>query len=149
MDSKIIVTVLFSAVTLLLGSTILFNATGLVYGITFTPKTETGYNDRGRIADPDLAVDEVVKGLEQPTSMAFLGPDDILVLEKDNGMVKRIVNGNMLPEPVLDIHVAISGERGMLGIAIQRTASNNVCFPVLYVCDMQFGEQHPITYVFL
>ena len=50
--------------------------------------------------------------------MAFIGPNDILVLEKDNGMVKRIVNGVILEEPVLDVNVATSYERGLLGIAI-------------------------------
>ena len=35
------------------------------------------------IRDPSLAVEEVAQGLELPTSMAFLGKDDILVLEKE------------------------------------------------------------------
>jgi hypothetical protein len=33
--------------------------------------------------DPNLKVEALVKGLDVPTSMAFLGPDDILVLEKN------------------------------------------------------------------
>jgi aldose sugar dehydrogenase len=45
-----------------------------------------------------------VEGLELPTSMAFLGPDVILVLEKDKGMVRRIVDGQLLPEAVLDVN---------------------------------------------
>ena len=32
---------------------------------------------------PTLKVEEVVRGLDLPTTMAFLGPNDILVLEKD------------------------------------------------------------------
>ena len=50
--------------------------------------------------------------------MAFLGPNDILVLEKDQGTVQRIVNGNMLPQPALQVTVATEGERGMLGISL-------------------------------
>ena len=50
--------------------------------------------------------------------MAFMGPNDILVLEKDTGMVKRIVNGVSLKEPMLDVNVATAYERGLLGIAI-------------------------------
>ena len=42
----------------------------------------------------------VFEGLELSTSMAFLSPDDILVLEKDKGTVQRIVNGEMLSEPL-------------------------------------------------
>jgi glucose/arabinose dehydrogenase len=72
------------------------------------------------VNDPSLKVDLVFQGLQNPTSMAFLGPNDILVLEKDQGTVQRIVNGNMLPQPVLHVNVATEGERGMLGIAIAK-----------------------------
>jgi glucose/arabinose dehydrogenase len=72
------------------------------------------------VNDPNLKVEQVFKGLRFPTKMAFLGPDDILVLEKDNGTVQRIVNGKMLPEPVLDVNVANKYERGMLGIAVAK-----------------------------
>ncbi len=57
--------------------------------------------------------------------MAFLGPNDILVLEKDQGTVQRIVNGNMLAHPILSANVATEGERGMLGIAIATHAAGN------------------------
>jgi aldose sugar dehydrogenase len=56
--------------------------------------------------------------------MAFLGPNDILVLEKDNGTVQRIVNGQMLSEPVLDVNVANKFERGLLGIAVAKHNDN-------------------------
>ncbi len=75
--------------------------------------------------DPSLGVQLVSDGLELPTSMAFLGPDDILVLEKEKGTVQRIVNGEMLPEPLLDVNVATQSERGMLGIAVAEKATLN------------------------
>lgn len=78
--------------------------------------------------DPKLKVETVFKGLEKPTSMAFLNPDDILVLEKDKGTVHRIVNGQMLEEPVLDVNVANSSERGMLGIAVAKHPSTTYVF---------------------
>ena len=69
----------------------------------------------------NLKIETVFKGdLESPTSMAFLGPNDILVLEKNAGAVQRIVNGHMLPKPVLKVPIASKVERGMLGIAIAR-----------------------------
>ena len=37
--------------------------------------------------DPSLKVELVAQGLRSPTSMAFLGPNDILVLEKETGTV--------------------------------------------------------------
>jgi hypothetical protein len=49
--------------------------------------------------------------------MAFLDKNNILVLEKNDGTVRRISNGVLLDEPVLDMNVANEDERGMLGIA--------------------------------
>ena len=80
--------------------------------------------------DPNLKVELVAQGLKLPTSMAFLGPGDILVLEKESGTVQRIVNGKMLPQPLLQVPVSTTSERGMLGIAVAKH-SNGV--PTTYV----------------
>ena len=45
--------------------------------------------------------------------MAFLDPDNILVTEKDTGIVRRILNGVMLQKPLLDVNVATYGHRGI------------------------------------
>src|SRR5262249_29961503 len=45
--------------------------------------------------DPNLTVTTVVSGLNQPTSMAFLGAGDFLVLEKATGKVQHVVNGTV------------------------------------------------------
>src|SRR5215203_2749881 len=79
------------------------------------------------IKDPNLGVELVSSdGLELPTSMAFLGPDDILVLEKEKGTVQRIVNGKLLPTPVLTVDVATEVERCMCGIAVSKSDSGTV-----------------------
>jgi glucose/arabinose dehydrogenase/plastocyanin len=75
------------------------------------------------INDANLTAELLVKGLKRPTSMAFLGPNDILVLEKETGLVKRILNGKLLPTPLLDVPVASDIERGLLGIAISQNKS--------------------------
>ena len=54
---------------------------------------------------PNLKVELVAQGLRSPTSMAFLGPNDILVLEKEAGTVQRITNGKVLPQPLLQVPV--------------------------------------------
>jgi glucose/arabinose dehydrogenase len=77
------------------------------------------------VNDTKLKVEVVFKGIKFPTSMAFLGPNDILVLEKNNGTVQRIVNGVMLKKPLLDVNVASKYERGMLGIAVAPKHENN------------------------
>jgi len=103
------------------------------------------------INDPSLKADLVFQGLRNPTSMAFLGPNDILVLEKAQGTVQRIVNGNMLPKPVLDVNVASEGERGMLGIAIAKPTTANgttARFVFLYYTESNSGvpENHVYRY---
>jgi glucose/arabinose dehydrogenase len=72
------------------------------------------------LKDPKLKLKVVMKGLKNPTDMAFLNPNDMLVLQKDNGTVNRIINGTMLARPLLDVNVATEGGRGMLGIAVAK-----------------------------
>ncbi len=67
--------------------------------------------------DPNLRVRTVVSGLNQPTSIAFLAADDMLVLEKATGKVQRVVNG-AIQSTVLDLAVNNASERGLLGIAL-------------------------------
>ena len=69
------------------------------------------------VVDPNLAVRTVVSGLSQPTTMAFLGPNDILVLEKATGRVQRVQNG-AVTATVLDLAVNSGSERVLLGIAL-------------------------------
>ena len=66
---------------------------------------------------PDLAVRTVVTGLDSPTTMAFIGRNDMLVLEKNTGKVQRVVNGK-IQSTVLDLAVNFGSERGLLGIAL-------------------------------
>ena len=68
--------------------------------------------------DPKLHLRELTSGLSQPTAMAFIGPGDILVLQKENGQVRRVINGMLQPGHVLDVAVDSTPERGLLGIAI-------------------------------
>src|SRR5215218_11424421 len=67
--------------------------------------------------DPNLKIELVASGLDFPTTMAFLGQDDFLILEK-NGTVKRVTNGVVLDKPLLQVDVNVKDERGLLGIAI-------------------------------
>jgi len=70
------------------------------------------------LRDANLSVTEIASGLARPTTMAFIGVDDILVLQKNNGMVRRIIAGVLQPGAVLDVDVDNASERGMLGIAV-------------------------------
>jgi glucose/arabinose dehydrogenase len=68
------------------------------------------------VLDPALTVKEAATGLIQPTSIAFLGHRDMLVLEKASGQVKRVRGG--VTTTVLDLDVNSASERGLLGIAL-------------------------------
>jgi len=69
------------------------------------------------VVDPNLAVRTAASGLVTPISIAFLGPNDMFVLEKDTGKVQRVVNGQV-QSTVLDLPVNRASERGLLGIAL-------------------------------
>jgi glucose/arabinose dehydrogenase len=66
---------------------------------------------------PGLQVRAVVEGLVTPISAAFIGPNDLLVLEKNTGRVVR-VTGGAVQGTVLDLSVNFASERGLLGIAL-------------------------------
>ena len=72
------------------------------------------------INDESLTVEKVVSGLTFPTSMTFVGEDDILVTEKNTGQVKRILDGQIQDSPLIDLSVATKIERGLLGIAASK-----------------------------
>ena len=66
--------------------------------------------------NPDFTIQRVFVGDFEPSSMTFLGPDDLLVLDRDEGKVYRIENG-IESGPLLDVNVATDGYRGLLGAA--------------------------------
>lgn len=76
------------------------------------------------MVDSNLKVRAAVSGLNTPTSMAFLGANDFLVLEKSTGKVQRVVNG-VVQSTVLDLAVNSASERGLLGIALHPNFPSN------------------------
>ncbi|HJS64446.1 MAG TPA: PQQ-dependent sugar dehydrogenase [Nitrososphaeraceae archaeon] len=70
------------------------------------------------LSDPKLKLELVTSGLDFPTTMAFLGANDFLILEKDTGLVKRVINGKTIETPLLQIEVSKKDERGLLGVAV-------------------------------
>jgi glucose/arabinose dehydrogenase len=98
------------------------------------------------VEDSGLRIEEVATGLELPTTMAFIGNDDFLILEKEKGTVRRVVNSTLLEEPVLNLDVATEIDRGLLGIAtIPREQGKKYVF--LYYSELinassnKFGEK--------
>ena len=87
------------------------------------------------VLDSLLKVEVVAEDLDTPTTMAFLAPNDFLILEKDKGTVQRVINGQTLDRPLLDVNVANSVERGMCGIAVSTIGSKTYVF--LYFTEIE------------
>jgi aldose sugar dehydrogenase len=142
-----IVSSLFVITLLVFGSVL----NGYYYHHTFTAYaayTKAAVAGGGpTLNDPNLKVDLVVKGLDVPTSMAFLGPSDILVLEKNKGDVLRVLNGEILKKPLLQIDVAQGVEYGMLGITISKNTNSDGSRNVfLYYTESDNGSPHNRLY---
>jgi glucose/arabinose dehydrogenase len=87
---------------------------------------------RPTLVDRNLIVEPVVSGLELPTAIAFLRPDDILVLEKNTGKVKRVAGAEV--STVLDLSVNNFSERGLLGMALHPDFPANPGVYLFWTC---------------
>ncbi|MGQ0605636.1 MAG: PQQ-dependent sugar dehydrogenase [Candidatus Nitrosotenuis sp.] len=103
----------------------------------FASHTGNDESDGPTIYDPSLKVERFVQeGIpNSPTTMAFVG-NDILVLERYTGLVRLVRDGQLLPEPVLDVAVAKDGERGMLGI----TSIGNMVYLYFTAANSDAGQ---------
>jgi glucose/arabinose dehydrogenase len=85
----------------------------LVIGVSASASAQGG----PQMVDPRLDVRQVAGGLVTPTGLAFIGANDMLVIEKNTGRVRRVTNG-VVGATVLDLAVNNFSERGLLGIAL-------------------------------
>ena len=73
---------------------------------------------------PNLDVRTVISGLLTPIAVAFIGDNDMLVLEKNTGKVLRVTDGQV-QGTALDLAVNNASERGLLGIALHPNFPDN------------------------
>lgn len=83
---------------------------------------------------PNLRIRTVITGLVTPITMAFVGPNDLLVLEKNTGKVQRVVNGTV-QSTALDLAVNFASERGLLGIALHPSFPTNPRVYLFWSCQ--------------
>jgi glucose/arabinose dehydrogenase len=67
---------------------------------------------------------QVANGITNPTVMEF-SPDGRLFVAQQNGQLRIIKNGALLPQPFISLNVNSNGERGLLGIAFDPNFSSN------------------------
>jgi hypothetical protein len=85
------------------------------------------------MTDSRLTVRTAAQGLSGPTSAAFLGPDDMLVLEKATGRVQHVAGGQ-IAGTALDLAVNSNSERGLLGIALHPDFPSNPGVYLYWTC---------------
>ena len=91
--------------------------------VEFTePSMKADFKTLPIVLDSNFKIEEFVSGLFVPVNMQFVG-DDLLVIEKNSGMVRHIKDNVLLDSPVLDVEVSNYGEHGLLGIT---SVENNV-----------------------
>jgi len=70
-----------------------------------------------------FAIEKLFSGHFKPSTMTFLGDNDLIVLDRDSGFVYRIVDGAQ-SKFLLDVNVATVGYRGLLGVTTSRNEKN-------------------------
>jgi glucose/arabinose dehydrogenase len=73
----------------------------------------------------------VVNGLADPTAMA-LAPDGRIFVCQQNGALRVIKNGALLPTPFVTVTTTSAGERGLLGVAFDPNFVSNQLVYVYY-----------------
>ena len=76
------------------------------------------------LTDSSLKSQLITRGLKAPSAMTFIGPNDILVTEKNRGNVQRITNGIISSQPLLHVDTTKKDERGLLGLATSQNTKS-------------------------
>ncbi len=108
-----------------------------VQGVTKSTEQSLGVPPKYTINDNDFIVEEYVTDLHQPTTMAFLD-DDIIILEKNTGKVLLIQDGKNNNQYLLDFNVNSYWESGLLGVAVN---DNDVYFYLTETEEEDGGEK--------
>ena len=66
---------------------------------------------------PGGFTDATIGGLNAPTAMAML-PDGRVLVAEQTGSLRVVKGGALLPQPFVTLNVDSSGERGLLGVAV-------------------------------
>jgi glucose/arabinose dehydrogenase len=67
---------------------------------------------------------QVANGISSPSALAFL-PDGRILVCQETGQLRVIKNGSLLSTPAITLSVNSSGERGLIGIAVDPAFNTN------------------------
>ena len=97
-----------------------------------------------KVNDGKLALEVVAGGFKFPTSLVFLGEHDFIVGERTTGKIYRVIDGHVMPVPLLDANVSNSNDppSGLFGMAAT-TLKNGTTY--VYLAMLESGVRVPIT----
>lgn len=72
-----------------------------------------------------VEIQVIATDLVGPVAFAFAPDGRLFFTEKATGRVRVIIDGELQPEPVVTLPVAILGEQGLIGIAIDPDFESN------------------------
>ena len=105
--------------------------------------------DGPMLHDDTLAVELVAEGLDSPTSIRFLDDSTLLVLEKNKGQVRVVLDGKvLLEEPAIQVGVATGPEQGLLGIAIWNGGNDTTTTSVFLYLTQNLDDGKPRNLVY-
>ncbi len=91
------------------------------------------------LVDTRLRLANWVTGLSSPTTFTWIGPGEMLVIQKNDGKVRWVKDGAILGT-ALDLAVNNSSERGGLGIAADADFANNGFVYIYYSASTTSGD---------
>jgi aldose sugar dehydrogenase len=97
---------------------LLLVSSSIIANPVYTQQNSSVPNEASNIVlkDKSLVAQHYISGLNSPMTMAFVGKD-LLALERTNGDVRLIRDGQLQPQPVLKLNVSsITFEEGLIGI---------------------------------
>lgn len=92
---------------------------------------------------PGTSIQTVLSDAYYPVALAFDPQGRLFYTEKPSGKVRLFQNGTLQPTPVITFTVNSSGERGLLGIAIDPNFTSNHYIYVFYSCGSNGGCANP------
>ena len=144
MKTKFLMSVIAGSVAIASVAVVLF--------LSFTNPTIIAWRQESGpiLHDDKLSVELVAEGLDSPTSMRFLDDDTLLVLEKNKGQVRLVLDGKVQQAPAIQVDVATGPEQGLLGIAIWDGGGDSSASVFLYLTEKdQYNKPKNLVYKYL
>lgn len=141
------------ALSVMVAASVVVASIAVVLFLRSTNSTIIGWGPEGGgpiLHDDTLAVELVAQGLDSPTSMRFLDEGTLLVLEKNEGRVRVVLDGKLLEEPAIQVGVATGPEQGLLGIAVLNSDNyaNTASSVFLYLTEKSYYQENSRNLVY-